>query len=120
MSKDNNYCVYLHRRKDTKEIVYVGEGRLSRAKSISSRAGRNKNYNKLVESVGLYSEIYQDDLTKKEAESLEESLIVELRSEGHPLTNKNISILTGMEVSTVSRLRSGKMFRRVIERKLNK
>jgi hypothetical protein len=29
--EDRGFCVYYHRRKDTGEIVYVGEGRRSRA-----------------------------------------------------------------------------------------
>lgn len=86
---DTNYCVYLHRRKDNQDIIYVGEGRINRANSLGKAAVRNKEYSTIREITDVYCEIQTQGLTKVEAEELEEYLITELRAEGHPLTNKN-------------------------------
>lgn len=83
----NHYCVYLHRRKDNNDIIYVGEGTESRARKINKSANRNKAYNELLDSTELYSEIYKRGLTKNESQELEEILIAKFRGEGQPLTN---------------------------------
>jgi len=84
---DRGFCVYYHRRKDTGEIVYVGEGRRVRAYTIKSNHGRNKAYSDIVEKFGVFVEIVEENLTKDGAERMEESLIVELRESGVALTN---------------------------------
>lgn len=86
--EDKGYCVYLHRRSDTNEIIYVGEGRLARAKSCSQSSRVNKDYQAIASRVKLYPEIYKSDLTKSEAQDLEERLIAELRESGVALVNK--------------------------------
>lgn len=87
--EDTNYCVYLHRRTDNQDIIYVGEGRPTRANSLGKGAIRNKEYSRIREITDVYCEVHTKDLTKIQAEELEEYLISELRAEGHPLTNKN-------------------------------
>lgn len=87
--QDNNYCVYLHRRKDNGEIIYVGEGRVSRANRTTLDKGKNKRHQEIVKSIGIFSEIYKNNLSKHEAERLEQELILKLRDEGHNLTNVN-------------------------------
>lgn len=87
--EDINYCVYLHRRVDNGDIVYVGEGREARAKNVSKSSCRNKDHCKILTETALYCEFYKQGLTKEEAEKLEAELIAQYKAEGHPLTNKN-------------------------------
>lgn len=87
--QDNKYCVYLHRRKDNCEIIYVGEGRVSRANFLKLDKGKNKRHQEIVKTIGVISEIYRNGLTKQEAEKLESELILTLRSQGCDLTNVN-------------------------------
>ena len=94
--EDTGYCVYLHRRSDNKDIIYVGEGRLARAKSFRINSGRNKEYGELVRTTDVYCEIYKDGLTKQQAEELEEYLIIQLKTEGHPITNKSKKSTSGL------------------------
>lgn len=93
--EDRGFCVYYHRRKDTGEIVYVGEGRRSRALKTKGNHGRSKAYTAIVDTVGVYVDIAHTGLTKTEAELLEEALILQLKSDGVPLTNKNKRTTTG-------------------------
>lgn len=86
--EDKNYCVYLHRRTDNDDIIYVGEGRESRAKLVTSSGKRNKAYAEILSKTPLYCEIYRDNLTKKEAQVLEEYLIQKLLDQNIILTNK--------------------------------
>ena len=93
--EDKDYCVYAHLRKDNHSVVYIGEGRKSRAKKISSNAGRNKEYNRLVENPGLYCEILAEGLTKQEAEECEKFMIEGLKKCGILLTNVNKGTTAG-------------------------
>ena len=86
--EDKGYCVYLHRRSDTNEIIYVGEGRLARARNLGKSSCRNKQYGEIQKETKIVCEIYKDGLLKEEAESLEQELILKLKAEGVPLTNK--------------------------------
>ena len=86
--EDRNYCVYLHRRYDNNDIIYVGEGRIARARSFGKNLGRSKEYATIQTVTKLYYEIYKDNLTKAEAEALEEELIREYKEQGVPITNK--------------------------------
>jgi len=81
------YCVYIHRRIDNNDIVYVGEGRSSRANNFGC-VGRNKEYCELIKTTKLYCEVIQGNLTKQEAEALEEDLISKYKLEYTSLTNK--------------------------------
>jgi len=89
--EDTNYCVYLHRRTDNDDIIYVGEGRETRAKNVAKSSCRNKAHCKILTETTIYCEFYKQGLTKVEAENLEEQLIAELTQQGAPLTNKNKS-----------------------------
>lgn len=93
--EDRGFCVYYHRRKDNHEIVYVGEGRRHRALKMGGNHGRNKAYSEIARTVGVYPDIAFSGLTKIEAESMEEALILSLRKAGHPITNKNKHSTTG-------------------------
>lgn len=71
--KTNNYCVYLHRRKDNGEIFYIGsgiEGRRDVAKN-----NRSRSWVKIVEQFGFTSEIYKRGLDIDSARLLESQLI---------------------------------------------
>ena len=92
--EDNNYCVYLHRRCDNDNIIYVGEGRESRAKATSKASCRNKRHCAILQETQIYHEIYRNNLTKQQAELLEKELIGKLISEGVFLTNRNKSAST--------------------------
>lgn len=87
MEEDRDYCVYLHRRLDNNEIVYVGEGRKVRANSLSNSDSRNKAYQQIRDEVGVYVEIYADNLLKQDAELIEKVLIKTYRALGYPITN---------------------------------
>jgi uncharacterized protein YerC len=87
--QDKNYCVYFHRRKDTAEIIYVGEGRKARAKLVRLDKGKNAKHQEIVKTIGVYYEVYKDNLTKLEAEQLEQYLIKSLKEAGASITNVN-------------------------------
>jgi hypothetical protein len=85
ISEPNNLCVYLHRRKDTGEIFYVGLGKPTRPFALS---GRNLAWKKVVESYGYTIEIVAEGLTKAGAISKEIELIAKYRKvENNILTN---------------------------------
>lgn len=69
---DNIYYVYLHRRKDSGEVFYIGKGKNKR--HLSSR-DRNKDWKRIVNEYGFYSEIIKENLTNEDASTLEFSLI---------------------------------------------
>jgi hypothetical protein len=70
---DKRFCVYFHRRKDTGELFYIGQGTLDRSKS---KARKMKLWHDTVEEAnGFFVEIYKKDLTKAEALRLETELI---------------------------------------------
>lgn len=71
----NDYYVYVHRRKDTGEVFYVGHGRKRRANSGS----RSKTKDWLIitgSSNGHFVEYLHENLTKEEAETLELNYII--------------------------------------------
>ncbi len=72
MNNKNNFYVYLHKRKDDNTVFYIGKGRNSRA---YQKTYRNKEWNKIVNSVGFYNEFVQKNLTEEEAFKLEIDLI---------------------------------------------
>jgi len=92
--EDTNYCVYLHRRSDNDDIIYVGEGRESRANKTSISSCRNKRHCKILQETQIYYEIYKNNLTKQQAEELEEILIMELVEAGVDITNRNKTATT--------------------------
>jgi hypothetical protein len=67
--QDNKYCVYLHRRKDTNQIFYVGQG-TSKRPYVATR--KLKAWNDLVsKSGGFIVEIIADSLSKEQAVEIE-------------------------------------------------
>jgi hypothetical protein len=73
-----NYYVYLHKRKGTNKIFYVGKGTKSKSgiNRIESSKNRNIWWQHIVEKDGGFDyEIYRDSLTEDEAFSLEKELI---------------------------------------------
>ena len=64
----NDYCVYVHRRKDNNTIFYVGHGSKNRP---ACKSGRNTDWKDVVNSVGYTIEILKSGLTKLQAISLE-------------------------------------------------
>lgn len=69
----NRFYVYLHRRKDTDEVFYVGKGSGSRAYST---AKRSQKWNIIVQAAGgCYVEYFKTGLTENDALSLESELI---------------------------------------------
>lgn len=66
------YYVYLHRKKTTGEVFYVGKGHDRRA---WSQQGRNKFWKRVVQKHGLDVEIYLDGLQEWYAFELEKDLV---------------------------------------------
>lgn len=75
------YYVYLHKRKGTNKVFYVGKGTKSKSgiNRIESDKNRNIHWQRVVEKDGGYDyEIYKDDLEEQEAFELETQLINEI------------------------------------------
>jgi hypothetical protein len=69
--------VYLHRRKDTNEVFYVGIGQTEkRAYDIKNR--KNKHWKGIVEKYGYTVEIFLTDLSWDQACEKEKELIAEI------------------------------------------
>lgn len=60
----NKFCVYVHRRKDTQEIFYVGQGTETRA---YSKYSRNKQWHSIVNTSKYNVEFLHKSLSKQEA-----------------------------------------------------
>jgi hypothetical protein len=78
------FYTYLHRRKDTGQVFYVGKGRGRRAYIIS---GRSDYWGKVRSKCGHTIEIVSPWPTEKEAFEHEVFLISVFKSLGHPLVN---------------------------------
>lgn len=68
----NDYYVYVHRRKDTGEVFYVGKGRKYR---WLSKSGRNKIWKSVVSETDWFAEKYKENLAESEAVEIELDLI---------------------------------------------
>jgi len=88
----NKYYVYAHLNPITKEVFYVGIGYGNRA--WNKWAGRNKFWENYVNKHGFEVEIIANNITRKQAEKIEISLIAELGrrqiDEGGTLVNRSI------------------------------
>lgn len=85
----NKYCVYIHKRKDTQCIFYVGHGTLRRPSS-SCKYTRSKIWLNTVAQAGGFSfEILYKNLTKSKAIEIENKLIEELPNLINSKTNRN-------------------------------
>lgn len=69
-----NKVVYIHRRKDTLKVIYVGLGNPKRPFKIS---GRSKEWREIKNSIGIYIEILSEGLSKSDACELESFIISE-------------------------------------------
>lgn len=68
----NRFYVYVHRRKDNNQVFYVGKGTQMRA----NRSRKSKKWKEISEQAGGFTfEIFKDDLSEKDALSLETELI---------------------------------------------
>lgn len=75
------YYVYLHKRKGTNKIFYVGKGTKSKSgiDRIESSKNRNNWWQNIVDKDGGFDyEIYSDNLTEADAFELEAKLINEI------------------------------------------
>lgn len=81
------YYVYLHKRKGTNKVFYVGKGSKNRDGERSEMTkNRNRYWHHIVEKDGGFDvEIYQDNLTEEKAYELEKQLISDIGLEN--LTN---------------------------------
>ena len=61
--------IYKHIRKDTNEVFYIGIAKQSYR--LYSKFGRNKYWNNIVNKVGYYAEIIEDNLTWEDACKME-------------------------------------------------
>lgn len=73
MTKEENYCVYRHRRLDSNEIFYVGVGKNEKRAYDKSR--RNTYWKNIVNKTDYSIEIVQKNLSKDNAKELEIFLI---------------------------------------------
>jgi hypothetical protein len=69
---EDNFYVYLHRKKDDDKIFYVGKGKNNRYRSVS---GRNLHWKNTSSKHGWYSIIIQNNLIEEDALELEEFII---------------------------------------------
>ncbi len=87
----NEYYVYVHLNPNTKEVFYVGIGKGNRA--WNQWAGRNKFWENYINKYGFEVELISENLTRKQAEKIEISLIAELGrrqiDEGGTLVNRS-------------------------------
>lgn len=68
-----DFYVYLHRKKTTGEVFYVGKGKENRA---WEKSGRNKYWKHIASKHGYTVEIYQNNLQEWYALELEQELIL--------------------------------------------
>jgi hypothetical protein len=67
--------VYKHFRKDTNEVFYIGIGKTKRR--VNSSGCRNQHWKNIVNKVGFYYEIVEDNLSWQQACEVERQLIKE-------------------------------------------
>lgn len=75
------YYVYIHKRKETEKIFYVGKGTISNRGTHRADSTKNRNihWHRVVEKDGGYDyEIFKDGLTESEAFELEKKLIEDI------------------------------------------
>lgn len=73
MQEKLDYYVYIHKRKDTGEVFYVGSGRKDRC---CTAGGRTKDWSAVVEEHGYEFEILHSSLNKTEALDIETRYII--------------------------------------------
>lgn len=93
------YVVYQHRRKDTGQIFYIGQGTLKRAyESVNNR--RNNNWKQIVQEAGGFDvDILVSGLTKDESLKIESDYISKYGTIKHGtgiLVNERLNGTRGM------------------------
>lgn len=84
MAEENQFYVYVHRRKTDGSIFYVGKGCGNRSASIQ---GRNFIWKRIVEKHGFNVDICQDFMSEENSLTLEMWIIAKLKYEGIKLAN---------------------------------
>lgn len=79
-----DFYIYLHKRKDTEEIFYVGKGKGRRA---YLKQHRNKYWHHIVNKYGYTVEIIVTGLTEDQAYELEKFTIAECHKNEVDLAN---------------------------------
>lgn len=78
------FYVYLHRKKSTNEVFYVGKGHGKRAWKTT---GRNERWTRTYKKYGMVVEIVFDSLTEEDAFQCEIDTILEFKYFGAELCN---------------------------------
>lgn len=107
--------VYRHIRKDTNEVFYIGIGKTKRR--MNSIHDRNKYWNNIVNKVGFYYEIIEDNLTWEEAcekekywikfygrKELNEGILVNMTDGGEGNNNFSEEVLNKIRESSKGRV----------------
>lgn len=71
----DNYYVYIHRRKDSNEVFYIGISRQEKYFRVNTKTGRNPIWNNIVNKYGFIGEVLYSNLSKSEACLIEKALI---------------------------------------------
>ena len=71
----DNYYVYIHRRKDSNEVFYIGISRQEKYFRVNTKTGRNPIWNNIVYKYGFIGEVLYSNLSKSEACLIEKALI---------------------------------------------
>lgn len=80
MTESNKYCVYVHCKKTTNQVFYVGKGSIKRA-NTKSYSSRNVYWGRVAKKHGFYSVILFKNLTNEQACEIEKNLISEFGRE---------------------------------------
>jgi hypothetical protein len=85
LSRQTNFYVYGHYRKDTGELFYIGKGCLRRAKDVLKRS--QKWYDIVSQAGGFEVKFFAEGLPEFDAFKKEEELIEKYRADGVNLVN---------------------------------
>lgn len=99
----NNYCVYLHKKKNSLSVFYIGSG--VQGKRELNFCGRSKSWQAIKDKYGVDVEIYANNLTKSEARKLEQNLIN---------SGKYSDLVNKRSVATVENSLSAELFDRYL------
>ena len=75
---DKRFCVYLHKRKDTGEVFYVGSGNTKRP-FVLVKGQRGKGWDEIFNQTGVEVEVLFEGLTKDEATLKEAEVLTEMQ-----------------------------------------
>lgn len=83
-TKQNKYYVYIHLKKGTDEVFYVGKGTRSRC---STHDGRNPFWHNVVNKYGFDYQKIEENLYEEQAFELEKFWIAQFKAWNFKLTN---------------------------------